>query len=442
MADGRQQLTARGLTALKIGEWANDTRPHGGGQLQARKLASGAIAFYFRYTAPGRVQERIPLGTELTLAEARARAAELSKRYQAGDRDLRGALETEQREVERQRGAAEAARATKSSATFGALLDAYVQWLKAAGKVSAQDTEATINLHVKAPWPSLWIMQASDVTLDDLLPVLARIVRLKKLRVASKVRSYLQAAYSAAIRARQDASAPAALRTLAVSNNPARDLATIESSSTVRDRALSVAELRAYWQRISKLADAPGALLRFHVLTGGQRIAQLARMEVSGLDMDTRTIKILDGKGRRKKPRAHYVPLITDAMKALHVMRGSQPVGPYLFTLSEGAAPATYDMLRNKFDPIVDAMMEAQELEGGRFTPGDLRRTIETRLAAAGMSQEVRGQLQSHGLGGVQNRHYDRHDYASEKLAALDALHNLLTGKPAKVTQMRRRKAG
>ncbi|WP_082064777.1 integrase family protein [Xanthomonas sp. MUS 060] len=441
MAQGRQQLTARGLTALKPGEWANDTRPHGGGQLQARKLASGAIAFYFRYTAPGRVQERLPLGTELTLAEARARASELSKRYQAGDRDLRGALETEQRETERQRGAAEAARAAKSSATLGALLGAYVQWLKDDGKISARNTENAIQLHVKEPWPVLWNMPASDVSLDDLLPVLARVADTGKLREASKIRSYLRAAYAAAIRARQDARAPAALRALAVSSNPARDLATIESSSAARDRALSVAELRAYWKRIVKLPGAPGALLRFHLLTGGQRIAQLARMEIGGLDIDTSTVKILDGKGRRKKPRAHYVPLLPDAAKALQVMRGGEPLGPYLFTLSEGAAPATYDMLRNHLDHVVDAMMDAKELGGGRFTPGDLRRTIETRLAAAGQSQEVRGQLQSHGLGGVQNRHYDRHDYAAEKLAALKALHKLLTGKPTKVAQ-RQHKVG
>ena len=31
-----------------------------------------------------------------------------------------------------------------------------------------------------------------------------------------------------------------------------------------------------------------------------------------------------------------------------------------------------------------------------------------------------RAQLLSHGLGGVQNRHYDRHDYALEKRQALE----------------------
>lgn len=441
MAPERKQLTARGLAALKPGEWANDTRPHGGGQLQARKLASGAVAFYFRYTGPERAQVRLPLGTELSLAEARERASELSKRYQAGDRDLRAALDAEQRETVRQRAAAEAARAARSAATLGALLAAYVKGLKDAGKVSARNVENAIDLHVKEPWPMLWGMPANEVTLDDLLPVLSRVASTGKLREAGKLRSYFRAAYAAAISARQDARAPEALRAMAVTTNPARDLATIDGGSNARDRALSLPELRAYWKRISKMAGAPGALLRMHLLSAGQRIAQLGRMTIDGWDRDTGTVLILDIKGRRKAARRHYVPLIQAATDALDVMRGDG-FGPYLFTLSEGAEPATYDMLRGVFDPVVDAMVEADELPGGRFTPGDLRRTVETRLAAAGQSQEVRGQLQSHGLGGVQNRHYDRHDYAAEKLAALQALYNLLTGKAATVTPIKRGRAG
>jgi len=371
------------------------------------------------------------MGTALSLAEARAKAAALSKRYQAGDRDLRAALDAEQREAERQRVAAEAVRAARSAATLGALMDAYVQSLEDAGKVSAREVKNAIKLHVKTAWPVLWDSPANDITLDDLLPVLARLAEKGKLREAGKVRSYIRAAYAAAIRARQDARAPAALRALSVSNNPARDLATIDGGSTPGERALSLAELRAYWKRISELTGAAGALLQVHLLGAGQRIAQLGRMTIDGWDRDTRTVLILDIKGRRKSPRRHYVPMIQAAENALKVMRGDG-LGPYLFTLSEGVAPATYDMLRRVFDPVVDAMVTAKELPGGRFTPGDLRRTIETRLAAAGQSQEIRGQLQSHGLGGVQNRHYDRHDYAAEKRTAVEALHKLLTGKPAK----------
>ena len=54
----------------------------------------------------------------------------------------------------------------------------------------------------------------------------------------------------------------------------------------------------------------------------------------------------------------------------------------------------------------------------------DLRRTVETRLAGMGVSKDIRAQLQSHGLSGVQIRHYDQHDYAEEKRHALRVLHS------------------
>jgi hypothetical protein len=55
-----------------------------------------------------------------------------------------------------------------------------------------------------------------------------------------------------------------------------------------------------------------------------------------------------------------------------------------------------------------------------KFTIADLRRTVETTLARFKISMEVRGQLQSHGLSGVQIRHYDRHDYMDEKREAIE----------------------
>ena len=51
--------------------------------------------------------------------------------------------------------------------------------------------------------------------------------------------------------------------------------------------------------------------------------------------------------------------------------------------------------------------------------------------ASLGIGRELRAQLQSHGLGGVQDRHCDDHDYMPEKRAALRALLDLLNTVPA-----------
>lgn len=67
---------------------------------------------------------------------------------------------------------------------------------------------------------------------------------------------------------------------------------------------------------------------------------------------------------------------------------------------------------------IAADMVKAKEVRE-EFELRDLRRTCETMLAALGVSSDIRAQIQSHGLGGVQKRHYDRHEYMLEKRATL-----------------------
>jgi len=100
-----------------------------------------------------------------------------------------------------------------------------------------------------------------------------------------------------------------------------------------------------------------------------------------------------------------------------------------------------YATVQHRVRAVVEAMEQAGELEKGTFTVGDLRRTVETRLSAAGLQPSEMAQLQSHGLGGVQQRHYNKHDYLQEKRSALETLHRLLTGESGTVIPMQR-KAG
>ncbi|WP_414495578.1 hypothetical protein [Stenotrophomonas maltophilia] len=435
MGASKGMLTAKGLAALPAGEWASDPAPRGAGCLDVRKLAGGQLRFYYRYAKSNGQRDRLLIGTGLALTAAREAAAALSRRYQAGERDLRDAIAAEAAAADRAKAEALAESTRRSGATLGALMTAYVQSLEDAGKVSAAATRASIKRHIEDPWPALWARPASELELDDLLPILSRLVRARKLREGGKIRSYLRAAYAAAIAAKQDAAAPDALRVLNVSRNPARDLATLDSGQP-RDRVLSVAELRAYWRRIEAMTGREGALVRFHLLTGGQRIAQLMRLKWSDHDHDTDTgtgsVRLLDIKGRRRVPHVHLVPLLPLMAADLAVLRGDDDGGgdgarPHLFSLTAGNAPATYDEFRGIMDPVVATMMAAGELTS-QFTPGDLRRTVETRLAALGLSEEVRGHLQSHGLSGVQKRHYNFFEYDAEKRHAVEALFKLLSG--------------
>jgi integrase len=168
---------------------------------------------------------------------------------------------------------------------------------------------------------------------------------------------------------------------------------------------------------------------------------QLARITVADYDHDGETITIRDGKGRRKDARVHVVPMIPAAVEAMQAM-APERLGDFVFTVTAGEYGMAYPTINKRCAAVVEAMREAGELPGGPFTIGDLRRTVETRLAAEGVSQDVRAQLQSHGLGGVQARHYDRHDYLQEKRDALETLFRVVTGKEATVIPMRKRRPG
>ena len=61
----------------------------------------------------------------------------------------------------------------------------------------------------------------------------------------------------------------------------------------------------------------------------------------------------------------------------------------------------------------------ATTMKGEPFDLRDIRRTVETMLASLGVSRDIRAQLLSHGISGVQAQHYDRHDYLEEKRATL-----------------------
>src|SRR3546814_18083501 len=135
------------------------------------------------------------------------------------------------------------------------------------------------------------------------------------------------------------------------------DLGVIKGNTTPGERNLSIAELRAYWRRISAKGFRYGPLLQFHLLTGAQRQAMLARATGADVDEDAKSFRLLDYKGRRANPRPHDVPLIPAAMEALAAMRTPQ-AGPYLFTVTDGETDAPNSTKRQATHPNTKSTRE------------------------------------------------------------------------------------
>ncbi len=421
------QVRAKHAPGRKLSEECDG---RGGGALVVRWGTGPKRWYYFRYTDPQRRQCAVALNVD-TLAEAREQARALAKRARearARGSDLRAILDAEEAERRHEESArldaaAAAARAAERG-TLRALLDAYVGYLERAGKQAAGDARRLFARHVYAKHPALAERQAVALTADNVTTIVRSVVDLGHGRTAAKLRSYLRSAYALAIRARLDASAPAALVELGVTHNPAAATAALAEFNGVRDRVLTAGELGYYAAALFAAPPSPARdALLVALLLGGQRPTQLLRCARGDADLEARTLTLRDGKGRRKVPRLHLLPLTPTALAILDA-RGAGASDAPLFS-ADGTRATRIETCEEYAGAILAAMAsdehlrEAKALGPGRAQLRDLRRTCETMLAELGVPRDVRAQIQSHGLGGVQARHYDRFDYAAPKREAL-----------------------
>lgn len=438
-------------------DWLSDGGARGAGRLYLRVQPSGRKSFYFRCVGPGGERQALALGEYqqsgargLTLTAARDEANALTGLLRSGVTDLRAHLEAEQRERERERAAAdEAERQAVVDATRGtlrALVAGYVNGLERAGKIDWKDADSVLRLHVIEPFPELVDRKAAEIKPADLRPVLARLVDAKKGRTAGKARSYLHAAYAAAIRADFDPDAPEALCGFQIDNNPVTAMPSMAHHNRAGQRVLSEAELCAYMAKLSGLSLMTRLALELDLVLGGQRPTQLLRVAAADVDViaDPGEIVLLDPKGARRQARVHVLPLLGRAREIVTEALALNPTGPLFSNMTDEDGkpiPLRVDTLSSAVTDMAKAMVEAGEVRSS-FSMRDIRRTCETQLAALGVSKDMRGQLLSHGLGGVQDRNYDRHGYWSEKVKALRAwekrLKAVAEGKGAKVLPIKR----
>lgn len=305
------------------------------------------------------------------------------------------------------------------------LLGDYADHLEFQGRRSHADVRSIVKLHVVKPWPRVTSLPANQVSGEQIADMMRRVVELDKDRTANKLRSYVRAAYQTAKAARSKASIPLRFKAYHVTHNPAADTEPDESANRADKNPLSVQEPRSYWQAIMGMDGFKGAVLRLHLLTGGQRIEQLVNLRTA--DIAEGAITLYDGKGRPGKPaRPHTIPLIPEAAAAL---LACQPRGTYAISTDGGNTHLAATTLS------AWAVEAAAGIDG--FQTKRIRSGVETLLASARVSSDIRGRLQSHGIAGVQARHYDGYDYLDEKREALALLLHLLQEQSANVVHIK-----
>jgi len=437
------QITTNGLRAKWTGRvrWLSDSGTRGEGRLLARLKRSGAF-FYYQYFSPEGAKRQLPLGrfdmqgeNGLSLTAARERSGDLSKLYRSGITDLHAYVEQQRIEVEQQQAQAALGRQAEQEAVADALthaerfslrkfLTAYVEHLQGQGKPSTKDVANLFKNHVFTD-AVLSARDARLVSTDDFVGLISKVVAAGHGRTAAKVRSYLRAAYALAIRAKTNPAAPQSLRDFGIQVNPLASIDALAQYNRAGKRKLSAPELAAFLKRVyAKPVDTMRDALEVCIYLGGQRPTQLLRLRRGDVDLSAGEITLYDPKGRRLEPRAHLLPIPKRAADILERrianLAGNEPV----FS-TDGCHAMDRGTLTNFVTAISVEMMKAKESHE-HFTLRDLRRTLETLMAGWGVSSDARKHIQSHGLGGVQKRHYDLYEYLREKRAALRALDSRL----------------
>ncbi len=400
--------------------WLTESLGRGQGSLTL-KVTATAASWYYAYT-PNRTKatDRYPIGPygvgQVSLADARQRARELAatKRIAPGG-NLRAYLEAREAEVVRQAEVARQATLNVGRYTLEALIVEYVGHLIRGKKWSGPQVSRALSLHVVQEFPQLAHTPAREITGQQITEILRALTEEGKGRTAAKVRAYLRAAYALGLRAGTDPTAPQALVAFQITSNPVADVGALAQFNRTRDRALSEPELRIFWRYLRGQETVMSDVVQASLLLGGQRLAQLLRAK--GADYRDGVLTLYDAKGRRTQARVHALPVSPEAASILDRRVDEARVlgSEWLFT-SAGQVP----VVENSVSHWVRDWVRGQAAVAP-FSVGDLRRTCETLLASRGVNTDIRAQIQSHGLGGVQNRHYNRHDYMTEKREALTA---------------------
>jgi integrase len=188
-----------------------------------------------------------------------------------------------------------------------------------------------------------------------------------------------------------------------------------------RERVLCDSELILTWHASQTAPLVWGVFFRLLVLTG-QRRSEVSGMMWDELDRNAAVWTI--PPARAKNGKAHLVPLSGAAVEQIDLAAGGQEAWPkqgYVLTTTSRSAVSGISKAKAALDVAMTGLNDGAAIAQWRLH--DIRRTVATGLQRLGIRFEVTEAVLNHvsgakgGVAGV----YQRHDWAAEKRAALEA---------------------
>ena len=302
--------------------------------------------------------------------------------------------------------AADAAQALRDRLTLKVLVEDWQQ-RRLSNRRPRYAAEAARALRVA--FPTQWEKPAEDLDAVSVARVLTGLIRRKPNReakvtighaIASRTAAYGRACFAWAIKHHL------------VQSNPFAAVPSDDFRTEARDRVLTDAELAAVWHAAKATTTSFGRLVQLLILTG-QRREEVAGLSWPELSADRLTWTIPGT--RTKNGKVHLVPLSDMARDLLPTtLPGDGRETDVVFPGQRGTPFNGWSKSKAQLD-------KGSGVTNWRIH--DLRRTLATGLQRLGVRLEVTEAVLNHvsgsraGIVGV----YQRHDWATEKRAALNA---------------------
>jgi integrase len=423
------KLTERKIDGLTVERGRRDRLFFDDAQrgLAVRVTGSGGRTYLCQYTLHGH-KWRVPLGacSALPLSKAREAAAAIMGDVAKGRNPA----------AERKDAAAtERAKRTRDRLTLQVLIDDWNR-LHLVGRRPSYAAEAVRALH--CGFANHLDSPAEDLDRNAVVRALDALTRRRERKSADGTGKPKGAAMTGRTAAYGRAAFAWAMKRGSVRANPFADLP-VAKSAAKRERVLTDDEIGEIWRAAGDAASPYGTIIRLLILTG-QRRGEVAGMNWGEIS-DVLATWTLPGE-RTKNGTAHMVPLSAptrdllsgllpeDGKEAKRVIEERRTAGALALPGAFGTPFAGWSKAKAALDRAVLEIRARAAAAAGTspaalvpWSVHDLRRTVATGLQRLGVRLEVTEAVLNHisgsrgGIAGV----YQRHDWAAEKRAALDA---------------------
>jgi integrase len=379
----KRALTVRAVETISPGKIRKETPDAYLPGLYLLTQPSGAKSWCVRYRSAGQTRKHT-LGPYPAIDLKSARAL--------GAKALRAAAEG--RDPSREKARARSAKPDTVETVTAQFIERHAK--RSTRASSAKETERLLRTHVLPRWGH---RPVTDITRRDVLDMLDRVVDrgapISANRVFSVTRKFFRWCIDRDI---IDASPCAGMRPPTVEHT--------------RDRVLTDAELTLVWQAADKIGWPFGTIVKLLMLTG-QRKSEVTGMQWAELDLKG-ALWVLPAD-RVKNGQRHEVPL---SGAVLAIIKDAPRIegGEHVFTTNGTAPPSGFSKWKRRLDGLLPPDMP-------QWTLHDLRRSAASGMARLGISLPVVEKILNHvsgsfsGVAGI----YQRHDFAAEKRAALEA---------------------